>query len=250
MTTGSFSTDARKETDRDGAPPVELVDGEKLVEMFENLELGVKPKTVFEVDYTFFKQYMPEKNLTTALRNGGKSCRALCPAFGERKDKNMRIANESDLPAIVSIYNSTIPTRQSTADTVEVTVESRMDWFKQHDPHKRPLMVHEQDNKVVAWVSFQSFYGRSAYDHTAEISIYVSQEWRGKGLGRTLLTEALRKTQQLDIKTLVGFVFSHNGPSMRLFRSLGFEEWGKLPDVAEMDGKEFSLSIMGKRVNL
>ena len=61
MTTGSFSTEARREADRDGAPPVELVDGEKLVEMFENLELGIQPKTVFEVDYAFFKQYMPEK---------------------------------------------------------------------------------------------------------------------------------------------------------------------------------------------
>jgi len=171
------------------------------------------------------------------------------PAFGDRKVKNMRIAIESDLPAIVSIYNSTIPTRQSTADTIEVTVESRIDWFRQHIPNKRPLMVHEQGNKVVAWVSFQSFYGRVAYDHTAEISIYVSPECRGKGLGRILLNEALGITQKLDIKTLIGFVFSHNGPSLRLFRSLGFEEWGKLPDVAEMDGKEFSLSIIGKRVN-
>ena len=161
----------------------------------------------------------------------------------------MRIETESDLPAIVAIYNSTIPTRQSTADTVEVTVESRMDWFRKHIPDKRPLMVHEQNNKVAAWVSFQSFYGRAAYDHTAEISIYVSPEYRRKGLGRTLLAEALGMTQQLDIKTVVGFVFSHNGPSIRLFRSFGFEEWGRLPEVAEMDGKEFSLLIIGKRVN-
>ena len=61
MTTGTFSTEARREADRDGAPPVELVDGEKLVEMFENLELGVIPKTVFEVNYSFFKQYMPDE---------------------------------------------------------------------------------------------------------------------------------------------------------------------------------------------
>ena len=161
----------------------------------------------------------------------------------------MRIANESDLPVIVSIYNSTIPTRQSTADTVEVTVASRMEWFRQHIPDKRPLMVHEEDNKVVAWVSFQSFYGRVAYDHTAEISIYVAAACRGKGLGRTLLAEALAMTQLLDIKTVVGFVFSHNDPSIGLFKSFGFAEWGKLPEIAEMDGKEFSLSILGKRVN-
>jgi L-amino acid N-acyltransferase YncA len=161
----------------------------------------------------------------------------------------MRLATEHDLPVIVSIYNSTIPTRLSTADTAEITVESRREWFRQHVPGRHPLLVHEDDGKVVAWVSFQAFYGRAAYDRTAEISIYLSPEYRGKGLGRTLMAEALALTKQLDIKTVVGFVFSHNEPSIGLFRSFGFAEWGKLPGIAEMDGKEFSLSIFGKRVN-
>ncbi len=161
----------------------------------------------------------------------------------------MRIANENDLPTIVSIYNSTIPSRRSTADTTKVTVESKLKWFRQHSPDNCPLLVHEEENRVVAWVSFQSFYGRAAYDHTAELSIYVSPECRGKGLGRSLLAEALGMTQRLDIKTIVGFVFSHNNPSINMLKSFGFEEWGKLPDIAEMDGKEFSLSILGKRVN-
>ena len=161
----------------------------------------------------------------------------------------MRRAEEADLPIIVSIYNGAIPTRQSTADTVEVTVASRIEWFRQHHPDRRPLMVHEEDGTIVAWVSFQSFYGRAAYDHTVEVSIYISSEYQGKGLGRVLLAEALAMTERLDIKTVVGFVFSHNVPSVRLFKSFGFEEWGKLPDIAEMDGREFSLSILGKRVN-
>lgn len=161
----------------------------------------------------------------------------------------MRIATEHDLNAIVSIYNTTVSTRQSTADTAEVSVESRREWFRQHDPEKRPLLVHEDSGKVVGWVSFQSFYGRPAYDHTAEISIYISPSFRGTGLGRRLLAEALALTESLCIKTVVGFIFSHNTPSIRLFKSSGFEEWGKLPDVAEMDGKEFSLSILGKRVH-
>ena len=161
----------------------------------------------------------------------------------------MRIATEIDLPAIVAIYNATVPTRQSTADTAEVSVASRMEWFRQHAPDKRPLLVHEEGGQIVAWVSFQSFYGRPAYDHTAEISIYVSPEQRGKGLGRRLLKEAFEMTQGLRIKTLVGFVFSHNEPSIRLLKSFNFQEWGKLPHVAEMDGREYSLSILGKRVN-
>ncbi len=161
----------------------------------------------------------------------------------------MRIATQEDLPRIVSIYNTTIPSRQSTADITEVTIAARRDWFKQHIPGKHPLLVHEHNGMVIAWVSFQAFYGRAAYDHTAEISIYISPENRGKGLGRALLSEALGMTGKLDIKTLVSFIFSHNCASIRLFKSLAFEEWGRLPEVAEMDGKEYSLSIFGKRIN-
>jgi restriction system protein len=57
ITTGTFTTEATKEARRDGAPPIELVDGETLVQMFERLELGVKPKTVYEVNEAFFEEY-------------------------------------------------------------------------------------------------------------------------------------------------------------------------------------------------
>ena len=57
ITTGSFTTDAKKESVRDGVPPIELVDGEKLVEMLENLELGLRPVRAFEVNEAFFAEY-------------------------------------------------------------------------------------------------------------------------------------------------------------------------------------------------
>ena len=57
LTTGSFTMDAKKEAIRDGANPIELVDGEKLVRMFEKLELGVKPKVVYVVDMDFFNDF-------------------------------------------------------------------------------------------------------------------------------------------------------------------------------------------------
>ncbi len=98
-------------------------------------------------------------------------------------------------------------------------------------------------------MSFESFYGRPAYDNTAEISIYVDQRCRGKGLGRKLLLEAINRTEYLKIKTLLGYIFSHNIPSFKLFRSFGFEEWRHLPDIAIMDGKEYSFFIMGKRIH-
>lgn len=57
ITTGTFTSEAIREATRDGVIPIELVDGEKLVKIFEDLELGVKPKTVYEVDHTFFEPF-------------------------------------------------------------------------------------------------------------------------------------------------------------------------------------------------
>ena len=58
LTTGTFSEDAKREASRDGAPPIELIDGEKLVSLFEKIGLGVKPRTVYDVDLHFFEPYM------------------------------------------------------------------------------------------------------------------------------------------------------------------------------------------------
>lgn len=57
ITTGSFTSEARKEAVRDGAPPIELVDGEKLAGMLEELELGLRPRQTLEVDAPFFEEY-------------------------------------------------------------------------------------------------------------------------------------------------------------------------------------------------
>lgn len=160
----------------------------------------------------------------------------------------LRHAVETDLPRIVAIYNSTVPTRQSTADTVPVSVASRQAWFDRHTPDRRPILVHETHDTIDGWVSFESFYGRPAYAHTAEISIYVAPEARGRGLGRRLLEDAIRRSPELGIRTLVAFVFSHNTPSIGLFLGCGFNCWGELPGVAEMDGREYGVSIYGLRI--
>jgi restriction system protein len=57
MTTGTFTTDAKKEARRDGVPPIELVDGEKVTDMFEVLELGLKPVKTYEIDDKFFEEF-------------------------------------------------------------------------------------------------------------------------------------------------------------------------------------------------
>jgi L-amino acid N-acyltransferase YncA len=159
-----------------------------------------------------------------------------------------RNATLNDLERIVEIYNSTIPGRMVTADTDAVTVASRTEWLKEHQG-KRPLWVFgDLDDRITGWVSFKSFYGRPAYNATAEISIYIDEAERGKGLGREVLRYSLGKCGELGIKNLMGFIFAHNEPSLRLFKHAGFEQWANLPLIAELDGVERSLIIMGKRI--
>jgi phosphinothricin acetyltransferase len=159
-----------------------------------------------------------------------------------------RIATLDDLPAIVDIYNSTIPSRLVTADTEPVSVESRVDWFNEHRPDFRPLWVVEADGRIAAWLSFSSFYGRPAYDKTAEISVYVHAAHRRQGIGSYLLAEALSCAPSLKLDTLLGFVFGHNLQSLALFEKFGFERWGVLPKVAALDSIERDLVIVGRRV--
>lgn len=161
-----------------------------------------------------------------------------------------RIAKQEDLSEIVAIYNSTVASRMVTADTEPVSVESRQNWFDAHKPEKHPLWVVENDrNEILGWASFQPFYGRPAYAATAEVSIYLAESCRGKGIGKQVLQFCLDNAPAYHIKTLLGFIFEHNTPSLRLFENLGFTLWGKFPQIALLDGKEYGLDILGKRIS-
>jgi len=161
----------------------------------------------------------------------------------------VRDATERDLPAIVAIYNATIPDRMATADTAQVSIDSRVPWFRAHTPESRPIWVTEIDGRVAGWLSVQSFYGRPAYHATAEVSVYVAEGVRHRGVGRRLLDEAVRRGPALGLTTLLGFIFGHNEPSLGLFAAHGFARWGLLPRVAELDGVERDLVIVGRRLD-
>ncbi len=88
------------------------------------------------------------------------------------------------------------------------------------------MVAEDETGKVAAWISFETFYGRPAYDKTAEISIYLHQDCRGKGAGSFLLKEALALAPAIGIRDLMAFIFGHNVPSIKLFEKFGFTEWG------------------------
>jgi L-amino acid N-acyltransferase YncA len=162
--------------------------------------------------------------------------------------RKIRDANKADLPAIVEIYNASIPTRIATADLEPISLESRQQWFDEHSPNSKPIWVMEIEAKIAGWLSFQSFYGRRAYHKTAELSIYISPLYQRQGIGKQLLQTAIDRSPSLGLNTLIGLVFAHNQPSLQLLTKYQFQQWGYLPKVADMDGIDRDLIIMGRRI--
>src|SRR6266446_3327678 len=148
----------------------------------------------------------------------------------------IRDAVDSDLPAIIDIYNAAVATRIATAQLEPVTLEERHDWLKEHSPDRHPFWVMEIDGQIAGWLTLKSFLPRCAYSGTAELSVYVDQKFRRRGVARTLLTEVIARAPQLEITAMVGLIFAHNEASLRLFEQLGFDRWGLLPRVALLDG--------------
>ncbi|MDJ0508630.1 MAG: GNAT family N-acetyltransferase [Crocosphaera sp.] len=159
--------------------------------------------------------------------------------------QQIRRAKLEDLEQIVKIYNTSIPSRIATGDLQKITVESRLKWFQERDDKTYPIWVIDSNNKVIGWISLQHFYGRPAYKSTAEISLYIAEEYRGQGIGQKLLEYVIEESPKLGLKNLLGFIFAHNQPSLNLFKKNNFQQWGYLPKVAQLDNLERDLVIMG-----
>jgi phosphinothricin acetyltransferase len=155
----------------------------------------------------------------------------------------------ADLPAIVDIYNQSIPGGWSTADTQPITVADRLDWFRKFNPANRPIWVAEVDRQVVATVYLSSFYaGRPAYDATAEVSVYIATAYQRQGIGRRLKEFVIGECPRLGITTLLSMHFDHNEATRRINESLGFKQMGHLTEIAMVKGQKRGLIISALRI--
>lgn len=170
-----------------------------------------------------------------------------------------------DLPTILAIYNQSIAGKQATANLVPVTIEERAAWFNEHlDNPKRPIYVVKviasvasfisadktqlanNSGRIIAWGSFSDLYTRTAYHISSEISIYLHQDYHGQGLGSLLIRWMMTQAQTLGIKNVVALIFAHNEPSLKLFQKLGFEQWGYMPQVCDMQGFIADVVMLGR----
>jgi len=159
------------------------------------------------------------------------------------------IAELTDLPAIVGIYNQAVPTYQSTANTELVTVEDRKKWFLEHERDKHPIFVAKIGGIIVGWASLSVYRpGRFALRFTKEISFYVDSDYQRQGVGSALLRHIIRVCPSLNIKNIVAVVIDQNIASKSLLENFDFQQWGYLPCVLDFSGNELGEFYLGLRI--
>jgi phosphinothricin acetyltransferase len=162
---------------------------------------------------------------------------------------NIRNFTSADIEAIVAIYNHAVDEKFATADTEYVTVESRNDWFAQHSAETYPIYVAEENGEVIGWCSLSPHRpGRKALIKIAEISYYIHKDHRRKGIANSLITYTIDKAKELGFTNLFTILLDLNKPSIYLLAKFGFEKWGHLPEIAEIDGVICGQFIYGKKL--
>lgn len=160
----------------------------------------------------------------------------------------LRKAHQDDLPDIIKIYNDAILDGISTADSKAVSVDEKQEWFASHSD-QYPLLVKEYHGRIIAWISIQPFYANLlAYRYSARINIYIDRNFQGKKLGQQFLEEAIERVKSYEIKTLLALIFSDNAASLKLFKKIGFKEWGNLSGVACVEGVNKDLLVLGLHI--
>jgi len=154
-----------------------------------------------------------------------------------------RVAKPEDLDAITEIYNEAIATTDATFDTEPKTDAEQRDWFASHDA-RHPILVAESNGAVVGWASLSEWSGRCAYADTAEISLYVKEEFRGSGVGRRLLEDIMRQGEKVGLHVVIARIVEGNSESIHLHESVGFEHIGVMREVGRKFGRLLDVRLM------
>jgi L-amino acid N-acyltransferase YncA len=155
----------------------------------------------------------------------------------------IRKAELSDLVAITDIYNQAILKTTATFDTNTKTVEEQKVWFDKHGA-KYPVLVGLENNLIVGWASLSAWSDRCAYADTAEISLYVSEGERGKGIGRKFTEAILKAGKEAGLHTAIARIAQGNAASIHLAESMGFEHIGVMKEVGKKLGKLLDVYLM------
>jgi phosphinothricin acetyltransferase len=157
----------------------------------------------------------------------------------------IRKAEIDDLEGITSIYNDAIKNTVATFDTEIKTLDEQKAWFNEHGKHN-PLIVAEEGDDIVGWAALTQYSTKCAYSDTAEISLYVKEDYQGKSIGRKLIEGIVKAGEEAGLHTLIARITEGNQISIHLHESVGFKHVGIYKEVGYKFGKHLDVTLMQK----
>jgi phosphinothricin acetyltransferase len=147
----------------------------------------------------------------------------------------VRSGSPEDLHALWALYNAIVAEGLFTGHLDPLPLSDRCQWLEEHMDPRFPLLVAHDAEGLAGYGTLSPWRaGRRALDGTVEASVFLAPRARGRGLGRTLLTEIVYKARAIGHEKVLAVVFDTNAASLGLLESLGFERWGHLPGTARL----------------
>jgi phosphinothricin acetyltransferase len=158
----------------------------------------------------------------------------------------IRDASLDDAPAIARIYNQGIEDRTATLETTLRSPEERAEWLASHDARHAVLLAVDPAGVALGWASLNRFNARAAYDHVADMSIFVARESRGHGVGDALMQNLEARARTIGYHKMVLAAFPTNAPGMRLYERHRFATVGIYHEQGMLDGRWVDVVVMEK----
>jgi phosphinothricin acetyltransferase len=138
---------------------------------------------------------------------------------------------QGDSKSVLEIYRMGLETRNATFET---TVPTWQEWDSKHLSHSR--FVSESEGNIVGWAALTPFSTREVYRGVAEVSVYIANGFRAKGIGSGLMEKIIISSELNGIWTLVSSIFPENEATLKLHTKFGFRIIGKREKIARLDG--------------
>lgn len=155
----------------------------------------------------------------------------------------IRKAGIKDLDRINEIYNYYVLESTCTYQTEPEPIESRKNWFINRN-QKHPVIVIENNDKILGWGAISGFKERKAYENTGEVSVYVDHEWLHRGFGREILSRLIEEAGKIELHTLMAVISADQIPSIMLHEKYGFKTVGRLKEAGFKFGEWLDVVYM------
>ncbi len=151
---------------------------------------------------------------------------------------------DDDWEAVRRIYLDGIQTGHATFEQNAPEWES---WNKNH--LKEPRLIAREDGKILGWAALTPVSGRCVYAGVAEVSVYVSAEARGMGVGKKLLQKLADESEAENLWTLQAGIFPENTASVKIHEDCGFRLVGRRERIGKMNGEWRDTLLLERRSN-